>query len=64
MLGVYRLLMGIKKNYHLIDEWTTYFAPLYSVYDYHYDDPVTHQKARLHQPRYFSSFPKVRHAPV
>src|SRR5262249_13273105 len=38
---VYRALLGIKKHYYLNDNWTTYFSPLHSVYDYWWNDPVT-----------------------
>lgn len=58
MSWVHRLLMGIKKDYCLIDEWTTYFAPLFAVYDYHYEDPVTHRKGRLHQRSVFFFIPE------
>jgi vanillate O-demethylase monooxygenase subunit len=58
MNWIHRLLMGIKSNYHLIDDWTTFFAPLYCIYNYHYDDPVTHQKGRLHQRSVFFFVPE------
>jgi hypothetical protein len=58
MAWPYRLLMGIGKGYFLIDDWTTHFAPLYSVYDYHYDDPVTHRKGLLHQRSVFFFVPQ------
>ena len=55
---IHRLLMGIKKNYHLIDSWTTYFSPLYSVYNFDYDDPVSHEPGSLHQREVFFFIPE------
>lgn len=58
MSWIYRKLMGIDKDYFLIDDWTTYFAPLFSVYNYHYDHPVTHEKGTLHQRSVFFFIPE------
>jgi phenylpropionate dioxygenase-like ring-hydroxylating dioxygenase large terminal subunit len=58
MPWLFRRLMGIRKHWFLIDDWTTYFAPLYSVYNYHYDDPVTHRRGLLHQRSVFFFVPE------
>jgi phenylpropionate dioxygenase-like ring-hydroxylating dioxygenase large terminal subunit len=36
-----RLLVGIGADYEFRDDWTTYFSPVYSVYDHWWQDPVT-----------------------
>jgi phenylpropionate dioxygenase-like ring-hydroxylating dioxygenase large terminal subunit len=36
-----RFIVGIGKNYVFMDDWTTYFSPVYSVYDHWWQDPVT-----------------------
>jgi phenylpropionate dioxygenase-like ring-hydroxylating dioxygenase large terminal subunit len=40
-----RQLIGMKKNYHFNDVWTTYFSPVYSVYDHYWTDPDTGKEA-------------------
>lgn len=40
-----RQLIGMKKNYHFNDVWTTYFSPIYSVYDHFWTDPETGAEA-------------------
>jgi phenylpropionate dioxygenase-like ring-hydroxylating dioxygenase large terminal subunit len=37
----YRLLLGIRSSHLFYDDWTTYFSPVYSVYDHWWGDPVT-----------------------
>jgi len=37
----YRLLLGVRSHYLFYDDWTTYFSPVYSVYDHWWADPVT-----------------------
>jgi phenylpropionate dioxygenase-like ring-hydroxylating dioxygenase large terminal subunit len=34
-----RVLLGIKPRYHFLDDWTTHFSPVYSVYDHWWADP-------------------------
>jgi phenylpropionate dioxygenase-like ring-hydroxylating dioxygenase large terminal subunit len=36
-----RTLVGIGRDYLFMDDWTTYFSPVYSVYDHWWQDPVT-----------------------
>jgi nitrite reductase/ring-hydroxylating ferredoxin subunit len=36
-----RLLLGIRRRYQFRDDWTTFFSPVYSVYDHWFADPVT-----------------------
>jgi phenylpropionate dioxygenase-like ring-hydroxylating dioxygenase large terminal subunit len=37
----YRLLLGIHANDLFYDDWTTYFSPVYSVYNHWWADPAT-----------------------
>jgi phenylpropionate dioxygenase-like ring-hydroxylating dioxygenase large terminal subunit len=41
MAWIYRLLLGIRSNYLFHDDWTTYFSPVYSIYNHWWADPVT-----------------------
>jgi phenylpropionate dioxygenase-like ring-hydroxylating dioxygenase large terminal subunit len=41
MAWLYRLLLGVRSNYLFYDNWTTYFSPVYSVYDHWWADPAT-----------------------
>src|SRR5579859_1978657 len=36
-----RLLLGIRRNDHFHDDWTTHFSPVYTVYDHWWADPIT-----------------------
>ena len=36
-----RLMLGVGKHYHFYDDWTTYFSPVYSVYEHWWADPAT-----------------------
>jgi phenylpropionate dioxygenase-like ring-hydroxylating dioxygenase large terminal subunit len=38
---LYRVLLGIRAGYLFYDEWTTYFSPVYSVYDHWWAHPAT-----------------------
>jgi phenylpropionate dioxygenase-like ring-hydroxylating dioxygenase large terminal subunit len=40
-------LLGIRKGYQFNDEWTTYFSPVYSVYDHWWSDPETGRQAKV-----------------
>lgn len=39
--SVLRFMVGIGKDYQFMDDWTTYFSPVYSVYDHWWQHPVT-----------------------
>ena len=41
------LLLGVKSDYVFVDDWTTHFSPVYSVYDHYSQDPTTGQDARV-----------------
>jgi phenylpropionate dioxygenase-like ring-hydroxylating dioxygenase large terminal subunit len=41
MAWPYRRLLGVRPTYLFYDEWTTYFSPVYSVYDHWWADPAT-----------------------
>ena len=36
-----RLIVGIGDDYQFMDDWTTHFSPVYSVYDHWWQHPVT-----------------------
>jgi phenylpropionate dioxygenase-like ring-hydroxylating dioxygenase large terminal subunit len=40
-----RLLLGIRRGWEFRDEWTTYFSPVYSVYDHWWADPVSQRES-------------------
>ncbi len=42
-----RLLLGITRDYQFNDDWTTYFSPVYSIYDHWWSDPQTQQQSRV-----------------
>ena len=44
---MYRFLLGTKRHYQFNDDWTTYFSPVYSVYDHWWADPVTGRDSRV-----------------
>jgi phenylpropionate dioxygenase-like ring-hydroxylating dioxygenase large terminal subunit len=41
---LYRLLLGIRKGYQFCDDWTTYFSPVYSIYDHWWADQKTQRE--------------------
>jgi nitrite reductase/ring-hydroxylating ferredoxin subunit len=43
----HRLLLGINRRYRFDDEWTTYFSPVYSIYDHWWSDPNTKQVSKI-----------------
>jgi len=42
-----RLLLGVRGGYQFHDEWTTYFSPVYSVYDHWWADPEARRESRV-----------------
>jgi phenylpropionate dioxygenase-like ring-hydroxylating dioxygenase large terminal subunit len=38
---LHRVLLGVRPHYLFYDDWTTYFSPVYSVYDHWWADPAT-----------------------
>jgi phenylpropionate dioxygenase-like ring-hydroxylating dioxygenase large terminal subunit len=42
---IYRLLLGVRRRYVFNDDWTTYFSPVYSVYDHWWSDPLSARQA-------------------
>lgn len=42
-----RLLLGIKRRYEFRDDWTTFFSPVYSIYDHWFEDPLTGKKGMV-----------------
>jgi phenylpropionate dioxygenase-like ring-hydroxylating dioxygenase large terminal subunit len=41
MAWIYRQLLAVRSSYLFYDDWTTYFSPVYSVYDHWWADPKT-----------------------
>jgi len=42
-----RLLLGINRRYEFRDDWTTFFSPVYSVYDHWFADPATNRESMV-----------------
>jgi phenylpropionate dioxygenase-like ring-hydroxylating dioxygenase large terminal subunit len=42
-----RVLLGIGKEYLFHDDWTTYFSPVYSIYNHWWADPRTGRESRV-----------------
>jgi len=42
-----RLLLGINRRYEFRDDWTTFFSPVYSVYDHWFADPATKRESMV-----------------
>jgi phenylpropionate dioxygenase-like ring-hydroxylating dioxygenase large terminal subunit len=42
-----RWLLGIGKNYQFMDDWTTYFSPVYSVFDHWWQCPETGRQSMV-----------------
>ncbi len=43
----HRLLLGITRKFRFDDEWTTYFSPVYSIYDHWWSNPDTKQVSKI-----------------
>jgi hypothetical protein len=41
LAAIWRWLLGIGKNWQFNDDWTTYFSPVYSIYQHWWSDPRT-----------------------
>jgi phenylpropionate dioxygenase-like ring-hydroxylating dioxygenase large terminal subunit len=39
-------ILGIGRDFHFMDDWTTYFSPVYSVYDHWWQHPVSGKQSR------------------
>jgi hypothetical protein len=44
---ILRALLGIRRHYEFCDDWTTYFSPVYSVYDHWFADPLTNREGMV-----------------
>jgi len=42
----FSLILGVGRDFQFMDDWTTYFSPVYSVYDHWWQDPVTGKASR------------------
>jgi phenylpropionate dioxygenase-like ring-hydroxylating dioxygenase large terminal subunit len=44
---ILHFMIGIRKGYQFNDDWTTFFSPVYSVYDHWWSDPATGREAKV-----------------
>ena len=44
---ILRMLVGIGNDYLFMDDWTTYFSPVHSVYDHWWQCPTTGKESRV-----------------
>ena len=44
---ILKFLIGVRNGYHFYDDWTTYFSPVYSVYDHWWADPATGAECKV-----------------
>ncbi len=44
---ILRLLLGVTRRYQFLDDWTTYFSPVYSVYDHWWANPTTKRQSMV-----------------
>jgi phenylpropionate dioxygenase-like ring-hydroxylating dioxygenase large terminal subunit len=56
-----RTLVGVGANYDFMDDWTTHFSPVYSVYDHWWQDPQTGQESRVRWRIYIFFVPIDQH---
>ncbi len=42
-----KFLVGVRKGDHFIDDWTTHFSPVYSVYDHWWADPAGGRESKV-----------------
>jgi phenylpropionate dioxygenase-like ring-hydroxylating dioxygenase large terminal subunit len=64
MAWFYRLLLGVKSNYLFYDDWTTYFSPVYSVYEHWWADPETGKENMIRWKLFIFLTPRDDHATV
>jgi len=43
----FRLLLGIRKDYQFNDDWTTFFSPVYSIYEHWWSCPKTNRESMV-----------------
>jgi phenylpropionate dioxygenase-like ring-hydroxylating dioxygenase large terminal subunit len=56
-----RLLLGIRARYQFNDDWTTYFSPVYSVYEHWWSDPKTQREGLVRWRLYIFFTPRDDH---
>ncbi|PWT82700.1 MAG: iron-sulfur cluster-binding protein, Rieske family [Acidobacteria bacterium] len=42
-----RLLLGIQRDFHFVDDWTVYFSPVHAVFDHYWMRPDTKREGKL-----------------
>jgi len=57
-----RRILGIKKHYLFYDDWTTYFSPVYSIYDHWWADPTTGEEGMVRWRLYIFFWPIDEHS--
>lgn len=53
-----RMIVGIGRNYQFLDDWTTHFSPVYSVYDHWWKCPETGKESRVRWRLYIFFVPR------
>jgi phenylpropionate dioxygenase-like ring-hydroxylating dioxygenase large terminal subunit len=47
MAAIYRALLGVRDNFLFYDDWTTFFSPVYSVYEHWWADPSSSKESMV-----------------
>jgi phenylpropionate dioxygenase-like ring-hydroxylating dioxygenase large terminal subunit len=42
-----RVLMGITPEYLFVDDWTTYFSPVYTMFNHEWEHPISKRRGRI-----------------
>jgi phenylpropionate dioxygenase-like ring-hydroxylating dioxygenase large terminal subunit len=58
---LYRVLLGIRRGFEFNDDWTTYFSPVYSVYDHWWADPESGRESLVRWRLYIFFTPLDQH---
>jgi phenylpropionate dioxygenase-like ring-hydroxylating dioxygenase large terminal subunit len=53
-----RFLLGVRGGYRFYDDWTTYFSPVYSIYDHWWADPDTGRESKVRWRLYIFFVPR------
>ena len=61
MAWIYRTLLGVRPNYLFYDDWTTYFSPVYSVYNHWWADATTGKESVVRWKLFIFFTPRDEH---
>ena len=61
MAWIYRKFLGIRPQHLFYDDWTTYFSPVYSVYDHWWADPATGKESLVRWKLFIFFTPQDEH---